>query len=120
MLPVDGVLWSLRSEVELDSGRVEEAYRSSARAAQLRPGDPQMSLRAARNAVGLMVQPVYLEKAVRWYEAGLDADPLGPHRTEVAEFFRAIGRTDRAAEVWYADDDSAISTPVLFDGRGAS
>jgi len=120
LVPEDGVLWSLRSEVELRAGRVEEAYQSSARAARLRPGDPEMSLRAARNAVGLMVQPVYLEKAVRWYEAVLDADPSGPRRTEVAEFFRAIGRTDRAAEVWDGNSDSVNSAASLLDGRGAS
>ena len=79
-----------------------------------------MSLRAARNAVGLMGQPVYLEKAVRWYEAVLDADPSGPRRTEVAEFFRAIGRTARAAEVWDGNSDSVNSAASLLDGRGAS
>jgi len=111
LLPDDGFLWSLWSEVHRGEGRAEEAYRASARAAGLRPGDPVMSLRAARDAAALLARAGYLERAVGWYEATLAADPLGPHRVEASQFFRAIGRTERADALWNPESGSAAGPP---------
>jgi len=116
-VPTDGALWSFWSEVERDAGRAEEVYRASALAAELRPGDPVMALRAARDAAALIGRPGYFERAVGWYEATLAADPQGPHRAEAAEFFRAIGRIDRSDEVWNGDPGSASG--AMAGGAGS-
>ncbi len=118
-VPTDGILWSLQGEVHRGAGRAEEAYRASALAAELRPGDPVMALRAARDAVVLLARPGYLERATAWYETALAADPLGPHRAEVAGFLRAIGRMDRATDVLAAPGPAAglASGPVVAEAK---
>ena len=58
-----------------------------------------MAVRAARSAVGLLVQPGYLDEAIRWYESAASSDPLGVSRGEAADFFVAIGKRDRALEL---------------------
>ncbi len=97
--PYDGLLWNLLGEVQASAGDHYLAHRSFARAAELRPGDPAMAVRAARSAVGLLVRPGYLGEAIRWYESAASSDPLGSSRGEAADFFFAIGRSDRALEL---------------------
>ena len=97
--PYDGLLWNLLGEVQASAGDHDLAHRSLTRAAELRPGDPGMAVRAARSAVGLLVRPGYLDEAIRWYEAAVASDPHGPSRAEAADFFSAIGKQDRALEL---------------------
>ena len=85
--PYDGLLWNLLGEVQASAGDHDLAHRSFVRAAESRPGDPAMAVRAARSAVGLLVQPGYLDEAIRWYESAASSDPLGVSRGEAADFF---------------------------------
>ena len=100
--PHGGLLWNLLGEVQASAGDHDLAHRSFARAAELRPGDPAMAVRAARSAVGLLVLPGYLDEAIRWYESAASSDPLGVSRGEAADFFVAIGKRDRALELGWA------------------
>ena len=97
--PYDGILWNLLGEVQASAGDHDLAHRSLTRAAELRPGDPAMAVRAARSAVGLLVRPGYLAEAIRWYEVAAASDPYGSSRAEAADFFSAIGKQDRALEL---------------------
>ena len=98
-LPSDGLLWSRLARVQQAGGALEAAYRSSLRAVELRPGDPALALETARRAAALVSRPGYLDEAVDRYEAVHLVDPLGPHRSEVADFFEVIGRNKRATEI---------------------
>jgi len=40
-----------------------------------------------------------MDEAVWWYESAVSSDPHGPSRAEAADFFFAIGRSDRALEL---------------------
>ena len=99
--PSNAIYAKMVAAIHRSAGRYPEALEMSEQAAELQPGNPQLALEAARDAVRVIGGRDNLGRAIRWYDEVVRIDPLGPGRVEAAYFFEAIGRHDRAEELRY-------------------
>ena len=99
--PSNAIYAKMVAAIHRSAGRYPEAFDMSEQAAELQPGNPQLALEAARDAVRVIGGRDNLGRAIRWYDELVRIDPLGPWSEEAAYFFEAIGRHDRAEELRY-------------------
>ena len=97
--PSNAIYAKMVAGIHRSAGRYSEALEMSEQAAELQPGNPQLALEAARDAVRVIGGRDNLGRAIRWFDETVRIDPLGPWRGEAANFFEAIGRHDRAEEI---------------------
>jgi predicted Zn-dependent protease len=97
--PSNAIYAKMVAAIHRSAGRYSEAFEMSEQAAELQPGNPQLALEAARDAIRVIGGRDNLGRAIRWFDEVARIDPLGPGRGEAANFFEAIGRHDRAEEI---------------------